>query len=258
MSRIRVAIIDGSIQFVSFLNNLLNTIKGFDCVGSASDGESGLNLIRKTDPQLLIVDNTLPGIDGLTMLRRTPSLGLKSLPSVLLTPTFYNDAIGYEAISLGVSYFLPKPVNREVLRARLIRFRDTGSFALLGGPIQKKSSISKYIISVLLQARFSAELKGFRLMFEAVSMALQNPDCLTAVTKRLYPALAKSSITTPACVERNLRHAITTSWSQCPPSVKFDIFGHDDAEPPSNSAYIAAMTLYVSSKLGEEGNVNEV
>jgi YesN/AraC family two-component response regulator len=61
----RVILADDSIEFLRWFNALLQSSQAFQVVGSASNGTEALDLVRLHEPDLLIVDVDMPGLDGL-------------------------------------------------------------------------------------------------------------------------------------------------------------------------------------------------
>lgn len=65
----------------------------------------------------------------------------------------------------------------------------------------------------MIRLGFQARQRGYRYLREAVLIAYQEPETLTAVTKCLYPEVAKRYNTTDKHVERAIRNAIETAWN---------------------------------------------
>lgn len=65
----------------------------------------------------------------------------------------------------------------------------------------------------MIRLGFQARQQGYRYLREAVLIAYQEPETLTAVTKCLYPEVAKRYNTTDKHVERAIRNAIETAWN---------------------------------------------
>lgn len=105
---IKVVIIDDEPIIVEGLSKAIDWDK-WDCkvVATASDGEEGLEVIRKEKPNLIITDIQMPGINGLTMVGALKSEFPYMQIAIL---TGYRDFdYAKEAIRLGVSRFLLKP-----------------------------------------------------------------------------------------------------------------------------------------------------
>lgn len=65
----------------------------------------------------------------------------------------------------------------------------------------------------MIRLGFQARQRGYRYLREAVLIVYQEPETLTAVTKCLYPEVAKRYNTTDKHVERAIRNAIETAWN---------------------------------------------
>ena len=73
-------------------------------------------------------------------------------------------------------------------------------------------------------------------------MAVEDMDVLNAVTKVLYPTVAKKHQTTASRVERAIRHAIEVAWSRGKLDTLDDLFGYTVSNgkgKPTNSEFIA-------------------
>ena len=75
-----------------------------------------------------------------------------------------------------------------------------------------------------------------------IKMVIENVELLGAVTKELYPSIAKKFNTTPSRVERAIRHAIEVAWSRGKVDTINQLFGytvHNTKGKPTNSEFIA-------------------
>ena len=73
-------------------------------------------------------------------------------------------------------------------------------------------------------------------------MVIDNVELLGAVTKELYPSIAKKYNTTPSRVERAIRHAIEVAWNRGKLETIDALFGYtvqNDKGKPTNSEFIA-------------------
>ena len=76
----------------------------------------------------------------------------------------------------------------------------------------------------------------------AILMAIEDMDVLNAVTKVLYPTVAKMHQTTASRVERAIRHAIEVAWSRGKLDTLDELFGYTvngGKGKPTNSEFIA-------------------
>ena len=92
---------------------LILELADFAVVGEASDGREALELARTTQPDVVLMDVRMPGMDGIEATRRIAQAGLPS--RVLMLTTFDLDEYVYEALRAGASGFLLKDAGRERL-----------------------------------------------------------------------------------------------------------------------------------------------
>ena len=81
-------------------------------------------------------------------------------------------------------------------------------------------------------------------MREAILLAAQDPSLLHAVTKALYPGVAKRYGTTSSRVERSIRHAIEEAWDRGDPDILQKYFSYTVSSTkgkPTNGEFIAAI-----------------
>ena len=76
------------------------------------------------------------------------------------------------------------------------------------------TTLEKDVTDILRGIGVPAHIRGYYYIREAVVIAADDSDILAAVTKELYPAVAKVYSTTPSRVERAIRHAIEVTWKR--------------------------------------------
>lgn len=86
-------------------------------------------------------------------------------------------------------------------------------FYQLNGEI-KKISMEEKISRILIALGITSRLKGYAYLITGLQMAIKSPECVTNITKELYPDIAKQHKTQPDKVERGIRHAILASRAQ--------------------------------------------
>lgn len=98
--------------------------------------------------------------------------------------------------------------------------------------------------ALLLKLGIPQHIKGYHFLGVAIEAVQENPDRLVAITKDLYPYIAKTHGTTSSNVERTIRHAIEVAFDRCNLDTLEDIFGYSvDARRgrPTNKHFIAAL-----------------
>ena len=115
-------------------------------------------------------------------------------------------------------------------------------------------NVQTRITQIMRDVGVPAHIKGYQYMRDAIIMAVKDREIISAVTKRLYPELAKNHKTTPSRVERAIRHAIEVAWNRGKVDTINDLFGYTintRKGKPTNSEFIAlvADTLRLSEKV---------
>jgi len=114
---------------------MILTADGIEVVGEATNGAEAIDAVRRTRPDVVLMDIRMPEMDGLEATRRILT-GASSEPRVIILTTFDLDHYVYAALSAGASGFLLKDVTPEHLVAavRMVRSGD----ALLAPAITRR------------------------------------------------------------------------------------------------------------------------
>jgi len=97
------------------------------------------------------------------------------------------------------------------------------------------------ITSIINVIGVPAHLKGYRYLRTAIGMVAADMDLLSAITKELYPAIAKQNNTTPSSVERAIRNAIDAAWNRGRFETLDRLFGYT-VRKPTNSEFISIIS----------------
>ncbi len=248
-TKIRVLIADANPDSCSLMSDLLNAEEDMELVGIASDGIETLALAAELKPDVLLLELVLPKLDGLEVLRQLPETG--SDCHVIVLTGFYNSQVVADCSAGGVEYFLPKPCDAPVLftRIRQVMGRQQSSVPAAGfdckanSPAAKQeASLEAVVTDIIHEIGVPAHIKGYQYLREAIILTINNMDMINAVTKVLYPEVAKKFSTTPSRVERAIRHAIEVAWDRGDIEVLQKFFGYTVSNikgKPTNSEFIA-------------------
>ncbi|MGW5633770.1 response regulator [Streptomyces sp. NPDC003832] len=137
MSAPRVVIADDQALVRTGFSMIL-AADGIDVVAEAADGEQAVEAVRRTRPDLVLMDVRMPGLDGLEATRRILSGTVvpDPPPRVLILTTYDLDRYVYAALTAGASGFLLKDVTPEHLVAA-VRLARSGD-ALLAPAITRR------------------------------------------------------------------------------------------------------------------------
>ncbi len=238
--RTSVLIADNSEEFCTSLTTALQRSDRFSVAGIANDGEMALKLLEERQPDILVLDLMLAKRDGLSILKTIA--GSDHRPSIIATSGFVTDYVASAAASLGVMYLMLKPCDMEALVERLeeIRCGDNRRPVTLSKPSQQ--SIEAMVTNIIHEIGVPAHIKGYQYLREAIMIAVDDMDVINAITKVLYPQVAKTFATTPSRVERAIRHAIEVAWDRGDLDTLQRFFGYTVSNTkgkPTNSEFIA-------------------
>ena len=253
-NRIRVLVADPSEETRSLLRETLSHENDVMLIGYADDGMDALSKVAELKPDVLILDLILPKLDGLGVLRRLPETGSKCAPLVLtgfITPTVIS-----ESAELGAAYFISKSCDAAEILERIRRFART--FEPKSASSEWLSSVSlvkpeppleNVVTDILLEVGVPAHVKGYQYLREAICMTVRDMGNISAVTKVLYPEVAKKYHSTPSRVERAIRSAIELAWDRGDVETLQKYFGYTVSGikgKPTNSEFIAMIADHIT------------
>lgn len=212
----------------------------FEVVGSATDGVEGLKAIEEKKPDFVITELVLSGYDGLFLVDKINSLGL-GIKVIVLSVLSREDLIT-KAIARGASYYMVKPFNFSLLKERLNDLIDVSpeSGKVFGKPT--KMSIEEKISKIFINVGIPPHIKDYSYLREGVKMAVETPDVINSITKKLYPKIGEKYSTSASKVERAIRHAIEVAWNRGRIESINTVLGvraYVGAEKPTNGEFIA-------------------
>ena len=235
-----VFIADSAEDFCSGLTAALQRTDGFRVLGTAGDGEQAIRMIGEKQPDILVLDLMLAKKDGISVLKAIASMEHK--PITLATSAFLTEYVSTAAANLGVRYLMLKPCDMTALVERLEEIRGGES---LRYPVQRRTdkvSIETLVTNIIHEIGVPAHIKGYQYLREAIIIAVNDMDVINAITKVLYPEVAKNFGTTPSRVERAIRHAIEVAWDRGDLDTLQRFFGYTVSNTkgkPTNSEFIA-------------------
>lgn len=103
---VRVLIVDDQEPFRLAARMVVEATDGFEVVGEAETGEASIDLAHELDPDLVLMDVNLPGIDGLDATRRI--LDGSDRVVILLLSTYEESEYAPRAAECGAAAYIPK------------------------------------------------------------------------------------------------------------------------------------------------------
>lgn len=263
--KIRIVIADDNKEFSSILSEYLSGQADFDVVGTAKDGIEAVNMVQNHQPDVLVLDIIMPHLDGLGVLEKINQMSNIEMPKVIILSAVGQDKITQRAINLGAEYYVVKPFDMEIFGNRIrqlftsnLSTNEVKRSTLIvpeSSSFVNNNSLEAEITNIIHEIGVPAHIKGYLYLREAIQMVVNDVELLSAVTKELYPSIAKKYNTTASRVERAIRHAIEVAWSRGQIETINKIFGytiHNDKGKPTNSEFIAMVAdkLRLKAKLG--------
>ena len=252
-----VLIADNSEDFCAVVSAALQQAGGFQIIGTAPDGEQALRLVSERKPEILVLDMMLPKRDGLSILRAISTMDKP--PVTLATSDFVTNYVASAAANLGVRYMMLKPCDTGSLVERLEEIRGGENLRKVQPRRPDKNSIETMVTNIIHEIGVPAHIKGYQYLREAIIIAVNDMDVINAITKVLYPQVAKTFQTTPSRVERAIRHAIEVAWDRGDLDTLQRFFGYTVSNTkgkPTNSEFIALIAdkLQLQLKSSEVAN----
>ena len=239
-TKIKLLIADPNEDFRLLLKKTLEAEGDMEVVATAADGAEALALLTQYRPDVLLTDLVLPKLAGMELLRRIGASGLS--PVTLVVSAFYNEKMISESASLGAYYFIPKPCDTASLAERI---RQSVAVPALREPVaatRQEADLEATVTDIIHEIGVPAHIKGYQYLREAIILTINDMDIINAVTKVLYPTVAKKFGTTPSRVERAIRHAIEVAWDRGDLETLQKFFGYTVSNikgKPTNSEFIA-------------------
>ena len=178
-----------------------------------SNGREALNLVQNNHYDIAILDLILPEIDGFEIIEALKSKNKNS--KIVVLSALSSETFIKKAMDMGVDYYMLKPVNLDTLSKRVGELMSSGK--VLGGAVSKidaEKEIEEKITNIFITVGIPAHIKGYQFLREAIKLAMENPDIINSITKKLYPSIAERFDTSASKVERAIRHAIEVAWNR--------------------------------------------
>ena len=234
-TRKTVLLADANEEFRAMLRSAIEETGEFTVVGTTGDGGEAYRMIQQMQPEIVVMDPILPNMDGCSVLRKLDLA--KSRMNVIVVSGFLTNDLAGEMMEVGAKFFFLKPVNLESLLDRM--------HTVLARPAEEQPRevvLKNMVTNVIHEIGVPAHIKGYQYLREAIMIAVDDMDVINAVTKVLYPEVAKRFGTTASRVERAIRHAIEVAWDRGDLETLQKYFGYtvsNSKGKPTNSEFIA-------------------
>lgn len=239
MEKIKLAIADDNRELAQLMCDYLNSQPNMEVAAVAHNGKSCIETLKKEKVEILLLDNIMPYMDGIAVLDAINSDSELNNIKVIMLSAFGQDSLMSQAARNGASYFIMKPFELERLVHQINHIAQTDALA---EDWEKDVKPDDPITAIVKDIGIPPHINGYCYLKEAVSLVMERPEMLQKVTKSLYPGIAQKFDTTPARVERSIRHAIESLWNRGEIEHISGIFGYSEdylKSKPTNSEFIA-------------------
>lgn len=261
MENVNVVIVDDNPMILNTLDEVISSEAGLSVIGRADNGKDAIDMIKDTQPDVVLLDLVMSQMDGITVVEN-----IKKKTSMLKNPAFIilsavgGEQMTEEAFQAGANYFLMKPFDKDILVNKIRRIGKrpvrpvpgkvleaplkaaTPEEAAMNREEYMKEHLETDITKMLHELGIPAHIKGYQYLRDAISMVVRDREMMEAVTKILYPEIAKKNYTSSSRVERAIRHAIEVAWGRGSLEVIDELFGYTISTgkgKPTNSEFIA-------------------
>ena len=207
--------------------------------GDTSDGVELLRMVETQRPDVIVMEMVLTGMDGLEVLEALPTLKLERRPRVLILSSFAKGTMAELAAAKGADHYMTKPCRVSTVCERIRQLCGAGS---LEDSRDRGQNLEAVVTAIIHEIGVPAHIKGYQYLREAILLAVADREVINAVTKVLYPEVAKRFGTTASRVERAIRHAIEVAWDRGDLETLQKYFGYTVSNvkgKPTNSEFIA-------------------
>ena len=252
--KIRVMIADNNKELCNALSDHLSLQSDMELVALAYDGLVALEKVQAHQPDVLILDITMPYLDGIGVMERLQDC--ENVPKVIVLTAFEQEAMVQRMIGMGAVYYMAKPFDTTTLIERIRQFgaekwpqgeRVTEESSGYRTPVMVRERVENDLemkVSKLFhEMGIPAHFRGYSYLRDAIIMAVQEVELLGNITKHLYPRIADKYRSTPSGVESAIRHTIEVGWQRGNPDCFASIFGPGErgnrGKFPTTASFIA-------------------
>ena len=231
---IRVMLIDEDVNHINAVEEYFSSSSSINVVKAISNRDEAMSSITE-DYDVLVVNLLLSGCLCSLILSKMKELGINR--KVIITSEYVSPDMMMQINSYQPNYFLKKPYSCSELERVVasIYFKENKN---------SNNTIKLKITDMLHNLGIPSNIKGYSYIRDGIEMMYNDTSMMGAITKELYPRLARSYETTSSRVERAIRHAIEISWSRGDYDYMEELFGNSvdcDKSKPTNGEFIVTL-----------------
>ncbi len=232
----RVLVADNSEAFGKACYRVFRT-HGIEVECAQKDGRKLIEAVTRLQPDVVLMDVFLPNLDSIGVVKTLKAGNLKKMPKFIVVSGFDNPTLENEVMAAGTDYYFLRPFDYDEMAKRILSLTSRRETVH-----EMSASLEMQVTQTLHKIGVPAHIKGYQYLREAILMAIEDEESINAVTKLLYPGVAKKYSTTSSRVERAIRHAIEVAWDRGDVEVLNSYFGYtiqSSRGKPTNSEFVA-------------------
>jgi two-component system, response regulator, stage 0 sporulation protein A len=253
MAKVKIVIADNNRELCNTLADLIEFQEDMELVGVAFDGLEALKVIENTKPEVLVLDITMPYLDGIGVLERMTEFPER--PIIIVLTAFEQEAMIQRLTNLGATYYMVKPFDANNLFERIRQFtvdqtnpnrvsRVQDEHNAYTIPFRREKSTNELELEVsklFHEMGIPAHFRGYAYLRDAIIIATKEVEVLGNITKNLYPRIAEKYQSTASGVESAIRHTIEIGWERGNTDFMEDFFGFENQKNrfPTSASFIA-------------------
>lgn len=228
MDGIRAVLLEDDLGTCALMEAFFQGREEVNLCGIAHDGDSGIELIRSLEPDLVLLDLIMPwrsGVGVLDALREDPP---PKRPKIIVISQISNEDTVRRVLAQGVNYYLMKPVSfYEILRVIRFLFKR-----------EPPEGTGYGLVEWLLKEMGAVETElGFRYTAVAAGALSAHIGEQRMLLKEAYHPIIHSDHTSYACVEKNIRSTVRKIHAANTDTYR-EIMGGVPPRAPKNSEFL--------------------
>jgi len=250
--QIKVLLADNNRELCQVLSEHIGLQDDLELCGIAYDGLEAIDLLKEVKPDVLILDITMPYLDGIGVMEHLAEI--ECPPKVIVLTAFEQESMVQRLISMGAVYYMVKPFDTSTLLERIRQFgrsvqtpkvNKDGAFTR---PMVAKENpgldLEVEVTKLFHEMGIPVHFRGYSYLRDAIILAVEEVDILGNITKNLYPRIAEKYKSTSSGVESAIRHTIEIGWERGNSEFLKELFGFGDNQAakgkfPTTASFIA-------------------
>lgn len=218
----------------------------YEITDTTQSGTELSKMILKHRPDVVITDAYLLDTDFSGVMDILEKNRYDNRAVFVVATTVKNGCLIESVLARGVDMFTLMPFDSELCDSKIrdiyLRKQRTLFSSNKNIEINDEFELMNYISRIMHTVGVPTSIRGYDYICDSIIMALKDRSILKAITKEMYPSVAKNNDTTPSRVERAIRHAVEVAWQRGDVDVLNDIFGYtvkSSKGKPTNGEFIS-------------------